>query len=248
MTEIDYAMLYGFLDPNKNVKFTKLIEIFQDVSEIDAAKFCVSVPQLLEHGLTWMLRRYRVTVHRLPSGADKGFRVKTFATPVRNLYSRRKFELWCGEELLVEAYAWYVLIDFAAAKPIRFDRCEILKNNMNMFCTDTNEVPEPRVQSLNEPMVSKDYEVRWQELDLNRHTNHSVFFTWALETVPKDIENHMSPHIVEVEFLHQIPFGLVTVETEELQGQSSGRQFLHSIKTGGREAGRVYSFWEELKD
>ena len=247
MTETKYPMLYGFLDPNKNIKFTKLIEIFQDVSEIDAAKFGVSVPQLLVHGLTWMLRRYRVSIHRLPNALDGDFRVKTFACPIRNLYSRRKFELWCGENLLVEAYAWYVLIDFAVARPVRFDRCDIIKDHMDMFMSDGADVPEPKVESVESPTISKGYDVRWQELDLNCHTNHSVFFTWALETVPKDIENHMVPCSVEVEFLHQIPFGSVLVETQEAECETGQRKFFHSIKTDGREAGRVLSIWKELQ-
>ncbi len=44
-----------------------------------------------------------------------------------------------------------------------------------------------KVQELTDPQIKETWKVRWQDLDVNDHTNHAVFFSWALDTVPDEV-------------------------------------------------------------
>jgi len=64
---------------------------------------------------------------------------------------------------------------------------------------------------------------------VNDHTNHAVFFSWALDTVPDKVSEGLSPVLVDSEFLHAIPRTRVRCLTQEL-ACSEGRHFLHSLR------------------
>ena len=61
MTELDLAVPFSGIDPRGRVKFSVLLEMFQEMADADASKYGLSVRQTLEHNITWVLRKYRIT-------------------------------------------------------------------------------------------------------------------------------------------------------------------------------------------
>ena len=58
MTELELAVPYSGIDPHGRVKFSVLLEMFQEMADADASKYGLSVHQTLEHDITWVLRKY----------------------------------------------------------------------------------------------------------------------------------------------------------------------------------------------
>ena len=228
MTEIENALPFSGIDPRGRVKFGVLLEMFQEMADIDASKYGLSVRQTLEHGITWVLRKYRIDFERYPVKEDGAIRVKTYAEPFRNLFSLRSFKCWNQSgDYLGSAYAWWVLLDVSRMRPIRLDKCEL----MSAFMTPiTDELPaDVRVPEVTEPLLEETWKVRWQDLDVNDHTNHAVYFNWALDTVPDEVPDKMAPVFAEGEYLRPVPRTRVRCLTQELACES-GRSFLHSLR------------------
>ena len=244
MTEIENAIPFSGIDPRGRVKFSVLLEMFQEMADIDASKFGLSVSQTMEHGVSWVLRKYRVDLEKYPSKESGSLTIKTYAEPYRNLFSLRSFKLSDAKNGYIgSAYTWWVLVDFAKMRPLRLDRYEQMKPFMSRI---TEELPEDvKVPPVEAPSLEELWKVRWNDLDVNDHTNHTVYFSWALDSVPDEVPEKMSPVFVEGEFLHPVPRTRVRCLTQEVPS-AEGREFLHSLRHSedDTEYARLLSRWK----
>ena len=228
MTDLEIRIPFGAIDPKGRLKFGFLLEMFQEMADVDASKFNLSVRQTLKYDLTWVLRKYRIELQKYPIKEDRKLRVKTYAEPYRNLYSLRSYKLWNENgNFLGSAYTWWVLVDINKQRPVRLDKSELMSNFTECF---TEEFPKDvSVPELTSAKLEEIWKVRWQDLDVNNHTNHTVFFSWALDTVPEEVNEKLAPMLVECEFMHSTPKTRVRCLTQELPCKE-GRYFLHSLR------------------
>lgn len=243
MTETDNIIPFSGIDPRGRLKFSVLLEMFQEMADIDASKFGLSVRQTLEHNITWVLRKYRIDISRYPCKEDGAIRIKTYAEPFRNLFSLRTFQFkTMAGEFLGRAYTWWVLIDTIKLRPIRLDKCELMSELMAQISDELP--PDVKIPEVTDAQIEEKWKVRWQDLDVNDHTNHAVYFSWALDTVPDEVPEKLAPMLVEGEFLHPVPRTRVRCLTQETESDK-GRYFLHSLRhiDDDTEYAKVSSLW-----
>lgn len=246
MTELDLAVPYSAIDPRGRIKFSVLLEMFQEMADADASKYGLSIHQTLKHDITWVLRKYRIDLEKYPVRNSGGhIRIKTYAEPCRNLFSLRSFKLWDAHgEFLGSAYTWWVLLDFVKQRPIRLDKCDFVKA---LWENVSGDLPaDVKIPAANAPTMEETWKVRWQDLDMNNHTNNTVYFSWAFDTVPDEVPEEMEPTFVEAEFLRPVPRTRVRCLTQEVEAEK-GRAFLHSIRhvEDDTEYAKLYSRWLE---
>lgn len=243
MTELGFDISYSMIDPNRHLKFNSLLGYFQDTADVDATKFGLSVSQLLPRRITWILRKYRIDIKKYPTAHDKEIVVKTYAELYDNLFSLRTFEMRNGNgEELGRAFSWWILLDIERGRPIRLDKCEF---TLPFSVGARDNLPcDVKVGKIGAECTKERFKVRWQDLDVNNHTNHTVYINWALESVPREVPETFSPYFVEVEYLKPTPRTTVKILTEELQ-DTNGRRFLHSICTDedDKEHARLLIIW-----
>ena len=78
MTELDLAVPFSGIDPRGRVKFSVLLEMFQEMADADASKYGLSVRQTLEHNITWVLRKYRIELEKYPTKESGDIHIKTY--------------------------------------------------------------------------------------------------------------------------------------------------------------------------
>lgn len=247
MLESECVLPFSGIDPKGRIKLGVLLEMFQGMADIDAGAYGFSVRDVMEYGVTWVLRSYRICLNDYPKGKDAPLRIKTYAEACRGLYSVRTFHLSSQDfRPLGSAYTWWVLVDIAKNRPIRLDKFEpasALKTQIS------KELPkEVKVPSVTNAFMEETWKVRWQDLDVNNHTNHAVYFNWALDTVPDCVPESMSSVFVEGEFLHPIPRTRVRCLTQEIN-EVDGRRFIHSLQSTEDESdvieyARLSSSWK----
>jgi len=244
MTETEKNIPFGAIDPKGRFKFVSMLEMLQEAADEDASKYGLSVRQTLEHGVTWVLRKYRIDLTRYPVKEDSAIAVRTYAEPYRNLFSLRTFILRnIHGEPIGSAYTWWLLIDVLRSRIIRLDKCEIVSPLMERI---SDELPrDVAVPDVTDVTVDDLWKVRWQDLDINNHANHTAYFGWALDTVPHEVPEEMAPMSVEGEFLLPIPRIRVRCVSQEVE-LTGGRKFFHSLRhpDDGVEYARLSSVWK----
>jgi acyl-ACP thioesterase len=243
MFEKNYRVPYYGLDENERMKPGILLDIFQESAALHADSLRIGVGDLIRRGLTWVLRRYRVDFSGYP-GRDE-LTVRTWFEPRRNLMSVRRFEAGTAAgDIAASAWSAWIVVDLERGRPVRLDRA--LPDSYFSAAEPTGDPADEPVPAVSEDCgFEREFSVRRSELDLNGHTNHTVYFDWALESIPDAAIVGLSPSRFDAEFLSSVKREDVTARAKII-GRTPLR-FAHSIlfKKTGTEAARLSTTWSE---
>ena len=245
MFERTFHVPYYGLAPNGRLKSGELLQFFQEAAALHADSVGIGVSDLLPHGRTWVLRRYRVQVNRWPGLGD--LTVRTWFEPQRNLVSVRRFSLHDETgAALADAWSGWIVVDLEKGRPVRLDRA--LPDAYFAATDPTGEPLDAAIDAVGEEADRTcEFQVRWHELDLNGHTNHTVYFDWAIESLPDDILLRRVPTMFDAEYLASAKREDIVVRTRKISEEAdSAVRFAHSvvIRRSGTEAARLATTWE----
>jgi medium-chain acyl-[acyl-carrier-protein] hydrolase len=224
-------------------KLVAILDYLQDAASEHAAKLGVSLARLQQKHMTWVLVRQWLRMRRLP---EQGSRIilETWPAGPRQLYALREFQLRdeTGEPLGEACTSW-LLIDIPTKRPLRLDKhlphypCE----PELQFGAGPSSPPQ-----LEHSELSKHFDVRFQDMDINRHVNNTTYVEMALETVPDQILSGFMPVEMRAGFRGEAFFpDEVVCETGPLAEQPQP-SFLHrlTLRSTGKELARVISCWQ----
>jgi acyl-ACP thioesterase len=237
------APYYG-LDINSRLKSGLILQFFQEAAALHAQSVGIGVSDMLERGLTWVLRRYRIDMRDLPGLGDVA--VKTWFEPHKNLVSVRLFEARSDGAVFAEAWSGWVVLDLKRLRPMRLDHA--LPKEYYDNATSAGIAGIEGVEAAEDFDFERTFSVRWCELDLNGHTNHTVYFDWAVESLPDDVVRECAPVRFDAEYIASVPRSGVTVRTKKIS--DSPLKFVHSIllSASGALAARLSTTWRKTAD
>jgi acyl-ACP thioesterase len=241
MFEKVFGVPYYGLDQNGRLKPEILPEFFQEAAALHAASVGIGVENLLERGMTWVLRRYRINLRDYPRCRE--VTVKTWFEPQRNLMSVRAFEAFSPDGAgIAGAWSAWVVLDLKKMRPVRLDRA--LPKAYFDAAEPTGEPIDGKLPEADGPC---DYEcvfgVRRRELDLNGHANHTAYLDWALESIPDEAVSGYYPAQFDAEYISSAMRERVVVRTKKTC--ASPLRFGHWIFSlaSNTEAARIVTEW-----
>lgn len=190
------------VDVNSELRLSALLRFCQELSGRHLSVLELPYEKLRNEGMVFLFTRTGVKVHRMPTHRDI---VKFITRPCGTVGSQfyREFELWAGEELLLEVLQSSVTVNPDSHKILRpkvflehgFYQGD-LKNTLEKF-----DLPEGMVQ-VGERLV------RYSDLDYNRHMNNAIYADVFLDFLPdaaqrrlKDFQIHYVRESLEAETL-----------------------------------------------
>lgn len=242
MMTFDMHVPYYGGAPGGGLKVWQMLQFFQEAATFHASSLGAGVHDLRERGFTWVLRRYRITLHRAAMSDDVA--VRTWYEPHKNLLSVRMFELNdASGALCASAWSGWLVLDLASGRPLPLDRGLPQAYFDNTDPVNDTDPPKMRVS---ECADVRSYRARMSELDANRHTNHTVYLDWALDSVPDDVAETMQPVYIDAEYVRSVQRDSVVSAVRRVD-DPSGAAFEHQMKTEeGQEVFRAKTVWGEL--
>lgn len=241
----DFEFSLNSVDACGRVKHKYIAEVFQEMAEAAAYEYGFAVSQTIERGMTWVLRDYRIEFDKYPTREDKVLKINTYAEVYKNLMSLRTFEVRNAEdELIGVTRSWWVLMDIVRKRPLRLNKVE----GIEPFLPKLSEVypPEVKIPEVLSDDIEYEWRARWQDLDVNDHVNHTIYFGWVLESVPFDVPRYYAPVKTEATYLKPVMRENVICKTQEIE-ETNTRNFVHSlVNSNGEVCAKFSSSW--LKD
>ncbi|MDR1915413.1 MAG: hypothetical protein LBQ58_02440 [Synergistaceae bacterium] len=241
MFEMVFSVPYYGLDMNDRVKTGLMLQFLQEAAALHADSVNIGVGNLMKRDMTWVLRRYRVRIHLYPG--KRSLSVRTWFEPQRNLMSVRVFEIRDDiGNVVADAWSAWIVVDLKRGRPVRLDRA--LTEEYFSAAEPTGEPVTDELAAMKDDFDFKTrFRVRWGELDLNGHTNHTVYFDWALESAPDGVREHYLPSVLDAEYISPVPRGDVTVRTKKISDDPL--KFSHVISAGASDtaAARLATVW-----
>ncbi|NCB14820.1 MAG: hypothetical protein EOM65_01440 [Synergistales bacterium] len=243
MFEASYSIPYAGIGPDGRMKLPVLLDILQDMADRDARRMSMTVSDLLPKGISWVLRRYTVSVERYPE-YESTLTVKTWHGPRRNLHSMRAFSVWDERGPVASADTSWILIDLERGRPLRLDR-HATTRYVEESLPVTAEFPD--LPCPEEWEDERPFSVRRWDLDRNNHVNNAVYFSWAAEAVPEETAKDCSLVRVDAEYLRPTEGrGDIRVRTARPGVQGEEISYVHSIVgPEGDEKARVITLWRK---
>ncbi|WP_261059445.1 acyl-[acyl-carrier-protein] thioesterase [Streptococcus mitis] len=231
---------FDMADMNGHIKLPDVILLSLQVSGMQSIELGVSDKTILEdYNLVWIITDYDIEVVRLPRFAEE-ITIETEALSYNRLFCYRRFTIYdeTGQEL-IHMMATFVLMDRDSRK-VHAVEPEIVAPYQSDF--DKKLIRGPKYESLEEP-VSKDYHVRFYDLDMNGHVNNSKYLDWIFEVMGADFLTQYIPKKINLKYVKEVrPGGVITSSVEWI-----GLESKHEITSDGATNAQAIITWQEIK-
>ena len=231
---------FDMADMNGHIKLPDVILLSLQVSGMQSIELGVSDKAILEdYNLVWIITEYDIEVVRLPRFAEE-ITIETEALSYNRLFCYRRFTIYdeTGQEL-IHMMATFVLMD-RDSRRVHVVEPEIVAPYQSDF--DKKLIRGPKYESLNES-ISKDYHVRFYDLDMNGHVNNSKYLDWIFEVMGANFLTHYIPKKINLKYVKEVrPGGVITSAVE-----GTGLESKHEITSDGATNAQAIITWQEIK-
>ena len=231
---------FDMADMNGHIKLPDVILLSLQVSGMQSIELGVSDKDVLEqYNLVWIITDYDIDVVRLPRFAEE-ITIETEALTYNRLFCYRRFTIYdeAGQEL-IHMMATFVLMDRDSRK-VHAVEPEIVAPYQSDF--DKKLIRGPKYESLNES-ISKDYHVRFYDLDMNGHVNNSKYLDWIFEVMGADFLTQYIPKKINLKYVKEVrPGGVITSAVER-----TGLESKHEITSDSATNAQAIITWQEIK-
>ena len=212
---------FDMSDMNGNIKLPSLILLSLQVSGSQSAQLGVSDKEILEkYNLVWIITEYDIDVIRLPRFAEE-ITIETEALSYNRLFCYRRFTIYDESgQAIIQMLASFALMDRDSRKVHSVDP-EMVAPYQSEFSKKI--IRGPKYTDLDNP-TSKDYHVRFYDLDMNGHVNNSKYLDWIFEVMGADFLMDHIPQKINLKYVKEVrPGGMIT-SSYELDGSQSRHQ------------------------
>jgi medium-chain acyl-[acyl-carrier-protein] hydrolase len=234
--------LYTFdVDAEGKAHLPVLLNFLQEVARDHAALLKVSIFDLLDRGLTWILSRYHIRVSRYPSMGDE-VEITTWPSGKNGVFALRDFEARDGSgRLLLEATTSWLVITVEGKQPIKMDTLFLDDNITRKRAIDD---PFERLEAPARADFEASFRVLRRDLDFNRHVNNVSYIQWAIEGMPEEVLRSKRPFEVEIVYKAETLYGDDVLTRVEFP-PPGGSEYRHAIvnRLTGVELARLKTAW-----
>ena len=231
---------FDMADMNGHIKLPDVILLSLQVSGMQSIELGVSDKAILEqYNLVWIITEYDIEVVRLPRFAEE-ITIETEALSYNRLFCYRRFTIYdeAGQEI-IRMLATFVLMDRDSRK-VHAVEPDIVAPYQSDF--DKKLIRGPKYANLEEP-ISKDYHVRFYDLDMNGHVNNSKYLDWIFEVMGADFLTQYIPKKINLKYVKEVrPGGVITSAVER-----TGLESKHEITSDGATNAQAIITWQEIK-
>ena len=231
---------FDMADMNGHIKLPDVILLSLQVSGMQSIELGVSDKAILEdYNLVWIITDYDIEVVRLPRFAEE-ITIETEALSYNRLFCYRRFTIYDeASQEIIRMLATFVLMDRDSRK-VHAVEPDIVAPYQSDF--DKKLIRGPKYESLEEPF-SKDYHVRFYDLDMNGHVNNSKYLDWIFEVMGADFLTQYIPKRINLKYVKEVrPGGVITSSVER-----TGLESKHEITSDGATNAQAIIAWQEMK-
>ncbi|NDK56879.1 acyl-[acyl-carrier-protein] thioesterase [Pontibacter fetidus] len=232
------------IDYHGNATIPALVSYMQEAAWENTHSMGISMYDLLERGLTWVLQRMRVEMFRYPKHGET-IVVETWASGRERVFLHRDFRIYSSKnELLGQATSVWLVMDV-----IKRQLVSVPDFIMEVEVVPTHEplpLAKGKLPQLQEPAYTQRMPVRWHDIDLNRHVTNTRYLQWILDTLPTEI---LEKQLHEVDIIYKAESLLGDTVLSEAGTGETETILLHKLTSQqtGKELVQARTVWEFKK-
>ena len=210
---------YSEMDQNLALKPFSLLNFLQDIASKNAEDLGFGYSYIYPKNYAWFLLKYRMEFEDYPIGVYD-LRLVTEPRGYNKLFAYRDFEIYKGETLLARVSSMWSLVDITSRSIVPVST--IIPDNPNMvqYSKREDDLSFGKISPLQNLALQKDYEVRYNDLDVNGHANNGNYIVWAFEPLSFEFKNNHKIKTIDMIFKKEARFGEKFVSQVEFKDEN----------------------------
>jgi medium-chain acyl-[acyl-carrier-protein] hydrolase len=238
----DYFVHYYDSRNNKKATITAILRYFEDIAMLQSEQCGIGLEYYDKFKVAWLLYKWDIKINSYPDFMDN---IKVNTTPMgyKGYLAYRHFEILGREGVRhVNANSLWFYFDTQARKPLRIAPEMIRSYEIQQEDKKMLKMEDPEI--VKEYDSSKDYYVRYSDIDTNNHVNNIRYVQWALEMIPADVITSREIRRLKVIYKKETSYG--TTITSSIKKKDSGDKlvYLHKISEGENGLCFLETEWE----
>ena len=245
ITSKQYEIHFYEIDYSKKALITSIINFFGDIAMQQSDALGIGLDWLIEENLAWVIYKWDVTMIRYPKLNEK-VTVRTWPYSLRKFYAYRQFDILDEEgNVICTADSIWFLIDIKRRKPTKIS--DEMYEAYGVAKDFNESVDFGKLQVPKDIEVEKYFNVRYSDIDTNRHVNNVKYIDWCIETVPVDVVLNYSLKNIKVIYEKETRYGEKIKTSTEIIREKDKVTFLHMIEgEDGKRLTLARSEWEAV--
>ncbi|NMM62088.1 acyl-ACP thioesterase [Clostridium sp. P21] len=240
--EKEYEVQYYEIDCNKKLLLTSLMNYLQDACTKQSEDIGIGIDYMSNKGIGWVLYKWNIHIYKYPLYGEK-VKVKTIPQAFRKFYAYRSFKvLDSNENIIAEANSVWFLINTRKRKAMTVT--EDMYEAFGLEKEDNKPLDIKKIGKQERVDSEKIFNVRYSDIDTNKHVNNVKYVDWAVETVPLDIVSDYSITYINIAYKKEITYGDKIKVLTQIDNKENSFACLHKIvDEQNKELALVETFW-----
>jgi medium-chain acyl-[acyl-carrier-protein] hydrolase len=197
---------YSETDQNLAMKPFALLNFLQDIASKNAEDLGFGYSFIQPKNLAWFLIKYHMEFEEYPFDTQELI-LKTEPRGYNKLFAFRDFELYSGEKLLGRMHSMWSIVDINSRSMVPVSVVFSENQRMAPFQKREDDLAFTKIAQITIPTLEKDFEVRYNDLDVNGHANNGNYIVWALEPLSFDFRNKYKIKSLDMVYKKEAKFG-----------------------------------------
>ena len=235
---------YSEMDCNLVLKPSALLQFLQDLASDNAESLNFGYSYIIKNNLAWFLLKYHMEFDEYPRGIYD-LTIKTEPRGYNKIFAFRDFEITHDKKLIGRATSTWALVDLESKTMV--NASEVLKDNpyMTIHEARSNDLSYIRIKAPAEFNSEKVFDVRFDDLDVNKHVNNANYIVWAFEALDFDFrQNHILKQL-DMVFKKEITHGSKVLVKTKVEDKTT-THVLQNYETK-EDLCQVYAQWQSYK-
>ena len=233
---------YSEMDYDLVLKPSALLQFLQDLASDNAEALDFGYSFIVKKNLAWFLLKYRIEFEDYPKGLYD-LTIKTQPRGYNKLFAFRDFEIKHDNKLIGRATSSWALVDIKTRGMANV--ADALAGNHYMVPHEKleNDLNFGKIKPLSRIDVEKEFEIRFDDLDVNQHVNNANYIVWAFEPLAFDFRKTKKLKTLDMMFKKEIKYGSKVLSQIEINDNIT-THVVKNLETG-EELCTVMAEWVE---
>lgn len=227
--ERDYFIHIYETNLRKELTVPALMRYFEEMALLQSESAGVGFEYYKANDVGWVLHQFDIRINRFPTFADR-VTVRTQPVSTYKFMGFRKY--WIldsqNQELITADTSW-LFINPKTRRPIRVN--DDMKKAYGHIDIEEEKLFIQDVPALERVDHTREFDVRYSDIDVNMHVNNTHYVEWAMEALPEKIREQCLLQNIRISFRKETPMMSGIISQVQLNETPSGYIGLHNIST-----------------
>lgn len=241
--EKEFEIHFYETDFRRRVLPSRLLNYCDDIAVTQTEDLGVGIDYLSENHIAWVLHQWDIKIADYPVFQDT-IRVKTTPYASKKFYAYRLYEIFNteGRKIFTAHSSWF-LIDLDKKRPLKIP--DHMRQAYGMADEPEGALELEKPSEINDYSDKKTFQVRYSDIDTNRHVNNVKYVEWAMEALPFEILEQCTLRELKIIYKKEAKYADQVESWVKTEGGQNRWRCYHKIAAAdGSEFCTMESIWD----